>query len=152
MIVAAFAGPRPAYVPVQGDDHDVYSGAARQRYIALKLSNSHRFQYTNASIPYLPTAPFPNNPPEGIEAVSALLVKYLDMKLTPPQAPNTPEHFRFLSFTTRQSIRAAGMDTTQATSSNKYVAYPYYFTKVPYDGRNMPTSQSGACIRNPLID
>lgn len=81
MIVAALAGPRPAYVLVQGDDRDVHSGAARQRYIALKLSNSHRFQYTNASISIPPTATFPKSPPEGIEAVFAPLVKYLDIIL-----------------------------------------------------------------------
>lgn len=89
MAAAALAGPLPAYVPVQDDDHDVQSGAARQRYSSLQLSNSHPFQYNTASIPYPPTAPFSKTPPEGIEAVFGSSVKYLDMKLTPPQAPNT---------------------------------------------------------------
>ena len=87
MAAAALAGPLSAYVPVQDDDHDVQSGTARPRYSSLRLSNNHPFQYNSASIPYPPTAPFSKPLPEGIEAVFGPSVKYLDMKLIPPQAP-----------------------------------------------------------------
>ena len=117
---AAPAGPLPAYVPVQDDDHDVQSGAARQRYSSLKLSNSHAFQYTTASIPYPPTAPYQKTPPEGIEAVFGSSVKYLDMKLIPPQAPNTLKRFEIFSFPTRQSTRASSLNTYHSTCTLFY--------------------------------
>lgn len=117
---ARLAGPLPAYVPVQDDDHDVQSGAARQRYSSLKLSNSHPFQYTTASIPYPPTAPFTKKPPEGIEAVFGASIKYLDMKLTPPQAPSTLEKFEIFSFATRQSTRAADMNAYHSMLALRY--------------------------------
>ena len=120
MTAAALAGPLPAYVPVQDDDHDVQSGAARQRYSSLKLSSSHPFQYTTASIPYPPTAPHSKNPPEGIEAVFGASTRYYDMKLTPAQAPSTLERFDVFPFTARQSTRAVSVDTTRASSLNAY--------------------------------
>ena len=114
---AALAGPLPAYAPVQDDDHDVQSGAARQRYSSLNL---HPFQYTTASIPYPPTAPYLKNPPEGIEAVFAPSVKYYDVKLTASKAPDLLERFEIFPFTTRKSTRAADQGSTRATDSNKY--------------------------------
>ncbi len=120
MTTAALTGPLPDYEPVQDDDHDVQSGAARQRYSSLGLSSSHPFQYTTASIPYPPTAPYLKIPPEGIEAVFGPSVKYYDMKLSPAQAPNTLELFEISSFSTRQSTRAADTNGAQATTLNKY--------------------------------
>lgn len=110
MNAAALGGPLPVYVPVQDGDHDVQSGAARPRYFSLQLSKSHPFQYNTASIPYPPTSPYSKNPPEGIEAVFASSVRYLDMKLIPPQAPNTLEKFEIFSFSSRQSTRAADLN------------------------------------------
>ena len=110
MAAAALAGPLPAYVPVQDDDHDVRSGATRPRSSSLGLSNTHPFQYTTALVPYPPTTQYLKNPPEGIEAVFGFLVKYFDMKLIPAQAPNTLERFEIFPYTTRQSTRAASLN------------------------------------------
>lgn len=110
MAAAALTGPLPAYVPVQDDDHDVQSGAARPRFSSLGLSNTHPFQYTTASIPYPPTAPYLKTPPEGIEAVFGPSVKYYDMKLTPAQAPNTLDRFEIFPYPIRQSTRAASLN------------------------------------------
>ena len=66
MTAAAHAGPLPASVSVQDSE------VAQQRYSWLKRSNSHPFQNTNASILFLPTAPYLEYSPEGIESVLVL--------------------------------------------------------------------------------
>lgn len=66
MTAAAHTGPLPASVSVQ--DFEV----AQQRYSWLKRSNSHPLQNTIASIPFLPTAPYLEYSPEGIESVLVL--------------------------------------------------------------------------------
>ena len=118
MARALAAGQVPNYQPIPDGDHDAQAtqgSRARPRFFSLELSNFHKFQYTIASIPYPPTAPFLGNPPVGIEAVPGG-VKYYDMAILPGPSAQGLDRFELQAFPTRQTTPGSGAHNYHSTN------------------------------------